>query len=111
VGHFARVHVGIDVLLRLESGLNKVDVAKKQAGIYAHDFLFHFQADQPEDQLELGQPVSQPHVLGLKQILEKYHEVFALEKWCAASTIEIELLPGRTGSERRSQGDAEKGNL
>jgi len=103
VGHFPRLHVGIDVLLRLDSGLNKVDVAKKQAGIYA-------QADQPEDQLELGQPVSQPHVLGLKQILEKYHEVFALEKWCAASTIEIELLPGRTGSERRSQGDAGKGN-
>jgi len=40
----------------LDSGLNKVEVAKKQAQIKAHDFVFQVQKDHCDDKLELGQP-------------------------------------------------------
>jgi len=52
------------VLLRLRSGLNKVDVARKEVRIEAHDFVFQVQVDQPEDQLELGIPWVSHMLLG-----------------------------------------------
>jgi len=94
VAHFAKLPAGIHVLLGLDSGLNKVDVAKKEARIKTQ------QTDQRKelkDQFEQDKQPSQSYVPGLDEILEKHQEVFALEKRSAASNlppVEIELLPG-----------------
>ena len=58
----------IDVLLGLDSGLNKVDVGKKEACIKAQHLVFQVQADQPKelkDQLEQVKPSSRPYNPGL----------------------------------------------
>jgi len=131
VFHFARLPAGIDVLLVLNSGLNKVDVGKKDARIKGQDFVFQVQADQPKelkDQLQQVKPLSPPYVPGLDKILENRQEVFALEQGSAASNLpalEIEVLPGASPmrllphhvsveNERilkiRTQGDAGQGN-
>ena len=49
VAHFPRLRASIDVLVGLDSGLNRVDVANKEARIKAQDFVFPVQADQPKD--------------------------------------------------------------
>jgi len=47
VTHFACLPAGIHMLFGLDSGLKKIDVAKKDARIKAQDFIFQVQADQP----------------------------------------------------------------
>ena len=67
VTRFSRRPAGIDVLLGLESRINKVDV-----------LIFQVQADQRK---ELNDPLKQvklsrrPYVPGLDKILEKHQEV------------------------------------
>ena len=100
MAHFASLPAGIDVLVGLDSRLNKVDVTKKEARIKAQDIVFQVQAHRSKelkDQLQQVKPSSRPYVPGLDKILEKHQEVFVLEKWSAASKlppVEIELLPG-----------------
>ena len=77
VAHFAKLPAGIDVLLGI-------------ARIKTQDFVFQVQTDQPKelkDQLEQVKQPSQSYVPGLNEILEKHQEVFALEKWSAASNL------------------------
>jgi len=81
VAHIASFGAGIHVLLRLDWGLNKVDVAKKEARIKAQDFVFQVQMDQGKklkDQLEQGEPVNDPYVPGLDELVEKCQDFFAL---------------------------------
>jgi hypothetical protein len=73
---------------------------RRLARIKTQEFVFQVQTDQPKelkDQLEQVKQPTQSYVPGLNEILEKHQEVFALEKWSAASDlppVEIELLPG-----------------
>ena len=63
-GNFARLSGSNDVLLGLHSGFNKVDVANKEALIKSHNFLYQVQADQPDDQFNLVNPLLNHMFLG-----------------------------------------------
>jgi hypothetical protein len=96
---FARLPAGIDMILGLDNGLNKVDVAQREARIGPTDFVFQIQSTRYAGALDSdSQKVLLPY-LGWVKFWRSTMMFLALEKWSAASKLppnEIELLPGAT---------------
>ena len=85
--HFARLPAGIDMILGLDNGQNKVDVAQREARIGPTDFVFRIQSTPTAGALDPDSQKATATVPGLGEVLEKHNDVFALEKWSAASKL------------------------